>query len=526
MKVIFFLICSLVSATLWSQVEDFYAPYQIQEIRIETNTPNWRTVLDSLRIVNGNEMLVANVKINEQSFSQVGIKIQDVPYFTPNRVRNPLQIQLNYKKEQSINGQASIELGLPFRDPSMIRHILATQIVNHYMPTPSANFAKVYINEVFYGLLINTEPTDFFIKRQFGNRAKSVFYAAPNSAKKEECSKMQAASLKNAVELNCLKANFKTNDDKNWSSLYELTQQLSTPNRDLSQLLDVHKTLWMLALNNTLAHLNSYSGIESPNYILVQDDKAIFHPIMGEMHGAFGMHRNTGEGSDLSIVDIMRLDPLLHAYNEEKPLIYYLLKYDDYQKIYTAHIRTILEDFFWNDAIRSMANKLHELIMPHLIEGNYNMEEFKTSLDESNGNLIQIPGLARFAAARASFLRNHPLLGMLPSQVKQIEIENKKNNNQPITNFTFKLTVDRYSTNVVIYYRYNNKQPFTMAYLHDDGVEGDDMEGDDIYSIIIPSKGNKEIEYYFFIENAGMVNYYPSNYLIQRKVTTLQELNH
>ncbi len=524
MKVVFFLVCSLVSATLWSQVEDFYAPYQIQEIRIETSTPNWRIVLDSLRVANGDEMLVANVKINKQSFSQVGIKIQDVPYFTPSRVRNPLKIQLDYKKEQSMNGQTKIELGLPFRDPSMIRHILATQIVNHYMPAPGANFAKVYVNEVFYGLLINTEPTDFFINRQFGNRAKGVFYAVPNSAAKEECSKIQVASLKDDVELSCLKANFKTNDEKNWTSLYAFTQQLSMPHKDLSQLLNVHKTLWMLALNNTLAHLNSYSGTGSANYILVQDDSAIFHPIMGEMNGAFGMYRNTGEGSDLSIVDIMRLDPLLHVYNEEKPLIYHLLKHDDYQKTYTAHIRTILEDFFWNDSIRSTANKLHKLITPHLMEGDYNLEEFKTSLDESNGNLIQIPGLARFAAARASFLRNHPLLSMLPSQIKQIEIENKKNN-QPVTNFTFKITVDRYSTSVVIYYRYDDKQPFTAAYLHDDGVEGDDMEGDNIYSIIIPSKGNKAIEYYFFIENAGMVSYYPSNYLIQRKITTLKELN-
>lgn len=123
-------------------------------------------------------------------------------------------------------------------------------------------------------------------------------------------------------------------------------------------------------------------------------------------------------------------------------------------------------------------------------------------MDETSGNLIQIPGLARFAAARASFLRNHPLLGMLPSQIKQIEIE-KKNSNQPITDFTFKVTVDRYSTNVIVYYRYNDKQNFTAAYLHDDGVEGDDMEGDNVYGIVIPSKGNKEIEYYFFCRECG-----------------------
>lgn len=515
--------CLSINATLWSQVEDFYAPNKIQEISIETSMPNWRTVLDSLRI-NGDEMLIANVKINKQSFSQVGIRIQDVPYFTPSRVRNPLEIQLNYKKEQSINGQTNIELGLPFRDPSMIRHILATQIVNHYVPTPGANFAKVYINKEFYGLLINTEPIDFFVKRQFGNQVKGIFYAKPSTSTKEKCSKKEVTSLQSNVELNCLKTNFKTNNDSNWASLYKFIQQLSTPDEDLSKLLDVHKTLWMLALNNTLAHLNSYSGVQSPNYILIQDEKEMFHPIMGEMHGAFGMYRNTGEGSDLSIVDIMRLDPLLHAYNEEKPLIYYLLKQEDYQKIYIAYIRTILEDFFWNDVIRSMAKQLHELIIPHLMEGNYRIEELKKSLDETSGNLIQIPGLARFAAARASFLRNHPLLGMLPSQIKQIEIE-KKNSNQPITDFTFKVTVDRYSTNVIVYYRYNDKQNFTAAYLHDDGVEGDDMEGDNVYGIVIPSKGNKEIEYYFFVENAGTVNYYPSNYLVQRRITTLQELN-
>ena len=111
--------------------------------------------------------------------------------------------------------------------------------------------------------------------------------------------------------------------------------------------------LWMLALNNVMVNLSSYTGNHSVNYFLYRDNSGRFQPLHWDLNLAFGSYKNTGNGSDLELKGLQNLDPLLHADNPYKPLISQLLKEPLYKKMYLSHIRQIVEDNFSNEIGRA-----------------------------------------------------------------------------------------------------------------------------------------------------------------------------
>ncbi|MBK9640257.1 MAG: CotH kinase family protein [Saprospiraceae bacterium] len=62
----------------------------------------------------------------------------------------------------------------------MIREPLAYDVLRQYMFAPKSNFAKVFINNQYYGLMNNTESIDKgFILRNFLSSAYSFVKCNP-----------------------------------------------------------------------------------------------------------------------------------------------------------------------------------------------------------------------------------------------------------------------------------------------------------------------------------------------------------
>ncbi|HMV50178.1 MAG TPA: CotH kinase family protein, partial [Blastocatellia bacterium] len=115
--------------------------------------------------------------------------------------------------------------------------------------------------------------------------------------------------------------------------LMELTRILNNETDKIETLLNVDVTLWMLAFNNVIVNLSSYTGQHSVNYYLYQDDDGRFYPIVWDLNLAFGSFKNTGVGSDLKTRDLMQLDPMLHASDPTKPLISVLLADETFNRV-------------------------------------------------------------------------------------------------------------------------------------------------------------------------------------------------
>lgn len=516
-----------------SAQSDFYDLGTIPEIKISFEKENWRYLLDSLRY-NGEGLLEGTVAVGDEKLEGAGVRYRSGVGFTPGNKRNGLFINVGFTQSgQKLNGYSSIDLSSAIRDPSLLREVLAYDIVGSYVPTPKANFAKVFINEEYYGLFVNIEPLETpFFERNFAAKGGSYFLSNPEYIEQEPdgCNSRIYASLGLDNGVPCLKNHFDGSQGADWGALARLVETLNNDLNRIEQILDVDKTLWMLAFNNVIVNLNSYSGQYSPNYYLYMGNDGRFVPIVTQLNLAFGSFKNTGIGSDLGIRQMIQLDPLLHANNPAMPLISKLLSNELYRKQYLSHMATILNDHFKGDAFEKKATQLQQDILSPLMEDvnkYYPTSDFLKSKKEIIGKKSRIPGLVDFMSKRAQALKMNSAFTIRPPAIENVGVVKRERfSSQRVSSFQVQAKIGKFAKNVYVYYRFKEGAAFKMMAMQDDGKSADEAANDDIYGAeIAPPSSGKTIEYYIFAENAKSVNYSPAHYTKERHTASLEELN-
>ncbi len=512
---------------------DFYDLNTVQEIKLNFPTENWSYFLDSLRY-NGDGLFLGKVEINGQPFENVGVRYQESKSFTPGDKRNSLEIELNYiNKNQNFQGHSTIILSHSLRDPSMVREVLSFEIARDYVPAPKANYARVEVNGENYGLFVNIEAVDpVFLDTHFGSSGNALFkvnhFAGDNTP--PGCKSKIFGSLEYDSNVSCYLNNFKKLSDHGWDDLMELAKMLNQQPDKIESVLNVDRTLWMLAFNNLLVNLSSYSGQHSVNYYLYKDDDGQFNPIIWHLNLTFGSFKNTGQGSDLNLKDLQNMDPLLHLDDASKPLISNLLKNEFYKKIYLSHVKTILEDFFSNGRYKKQAQILHDLIRTDFSKDprdDYSLADFDSSLTKTIGKRSKIPGIFELMEKRVEYLKSHPALEVLPPEISEVRVIGRPQfSSERVKNFRVVAKVDKFPKRVKLVYRLSGEGDFREAMMYDDGNNNDGKLNDGTFgTIIIPENGESVIEYYILAENATLVNYSPANYMWEQHHVSLDELN-
>jgi len=512
---------------------DFYSTDTIQEIHLTFEQDNWRYLLDSLRF-NGDDLLLGKVAINDRVFRDVGVRYRDRRSFKPGQARNGLFIDLDFiNRSQAYEKQRTIHLSSALRDPSLLREVLGYEIARQYMPAPRANFARVSVNGEYYGLFINVEPIDErFLQQHFGAADGSFFFSDPRSEEPEPsgCKSGVGGSLQYDNQAQCYLHHFKMLSQSGWDELIELTRRLEKEPEQLSILLDIDRTLWMHAFNTLVVNLNSYSGQYSPNYYLYQQPNGQFVPILWDLNLAFGSFKNMGSGSDLTVDELVRLDPLLHAENPAKPLISILLQNDTYRKIYVAHLRTLIGEQFAEGRFRQRAEALQQRIREAVSKDEnqaYELANFDASLEKTIGDRSRIPGIVDFMDRRIGYLKRQDLMTLVPPRVENIEVAGRTQfSSEQVTDFKVRAGVSKYTTRVHCYYRFGKQGAYQSRRMYDDGEHDDAEAGDGIYGVrIAPEAGERTLQYYIVAENAGAVTFEPARYMSAPLETDLDELN-
>lgn len=513
---------------------DFYATDSIQQLELQFEEDNWRFILDSLRY-NGDEMLEGDLTINGHPYSGVGVRIRQSRAFKPGDARNNLHIQLNFTDpDQNYQGYQSIKLSSALRDPSMVREVLGYEMARSYMPAPRANFAKLVVNDEYYGLLINIEPVDsrLFQQRYFGQAEGQLFLSAPPRQEKipAGCRNLPFCELTYQQDQTCYPFFFRAIQSSSYGAVIDLAKALQPDSDNLPEALDIDRTLWMHAFNNALVNLSSYSGQNSPNYLLYKPLGGAVTPIIWDLNLAFGSFKNTGEGSDLKQKELVQLDPLLHARNGKKPLISALLQNELYQKIYLSHLRTILNDYLISGVAKERALALQEGIRVALLTDRnryYSRDDFEKSMDQTIGKLSKIPGLGTFIDERGAWLKKTPEMLVNPPEIGKIQFKEREQfSRERIEKYHIQVPTDRFTKRVQITYRFGDKGPFQSAFLLDNGDHFDEEANDQIFGIIIDPKGNSEpLEFFIMAENARAVSFSPNNYVANKHRVSLPDLN-
>lgn len=501
-----FAIVFVFGAMFSSKAQDFYDPSTVQEINIKFRESNWDEILDGLYVAGFEERLEADIEINGTELKDVGVRYKGFSSVSTDRAKNPFNIKLNYTiDDQEYDGIDKIKLSNVIQDPSFVREVLSYEIARKYMPASRANFAKVFINGVYWGLYTNVEAVDGdFLSDHFSSNDGSFFKCNPEDldldvdAENANLGNSLGTNIDDYHELYDLKS------DKGWNDLYDLIEILNEKPESLPLILNVDQTLWMHAFNYALVNFDSYIGY-AQNYYLYQDQNEQFVPILWDLNMSFGSFRfsDASEYYDgFTIEQAKTIDPLSH-YNSvsvsPRPLMRNLFEDDTYRRMYLAHLKTIVEENFQTDSYYKRAQFYQELTDTHVKTDTnkfYTYSDFRENLDSTVSDLIDYPGIKDLVEGRTTYLNDY--LGQF-SAPEYVTI------NQPTGTFSIGdeigFTVEmKNAQSVLLNYRYGDYGLFSASEMIDDGQHNDGTAGDGIYGISITASGSN-MQYYFYSEN-------------------------
>lgn len=511
LKAILLLFISLTIKKSVVAQQTFYDLNTIQTIEIFFSQPNWDYQMDTAKYGAEDFIMADVVTVNGISYDSVGVKYKGNSSYDSTYAKNPMHIELDAFKKQSYQGYKDIKLGNGYSDPSLIREPLAYNILGNYADCPKANFAKVFINGIYIGLYSNAES----INKDF---CSNHFYSSKNTLLK--CNPIVNPGPTTKSNLRYISGadssgynNFyEVKSDFGWNELVALCDSVTNNPSSLPNVIDIDRAAWMLAFNNTLVNLDSYSGVFAQNYYLYKDHTGLFNPIIWDLNMCFGGFPFTGAGATglggLSIPNMQQLSPLLHSTDSYWPLINDLMNNGMYKRMYIAHMRTILSDFITSGTYETISAQFQSQINSDVLADT---NKFFTDTDFQNGmtadvsvGSYSVPGIKNLMETRATYLLSTSEFMFAPPVITNVISDNTS----PTINSTVHITANILNTNtnsVYLGFRNLNSDKFTRISMFDDGLHNDGGSGDNVYgaSIFISSAMT---QYYIYAENndAGM----------------------
>jgi hypothetical protein len=497
------------------QAQDFFGN-GIQEVRLEMPGTRWEFRLDSLKKANPEARMYGSLLVNGQRFDSVGVRYKgNSSYFRTRKNADrklPFNIKLDFKrKSQKLGGlHNTVRLSNAFLDPGFIRDPLSYDIVRKYMPASQCNFAKLYINNQYYGLYVNTESVDLnFVKKHFGTTKGHLVKCDPDQWERTRsqsgCPKGENASLSYLNDnTGCYDAFYEVDNPEAWTPLLTLIKTLNRTPERIESVLDVDQTLWMLALNNALVNLDSYNGSLAHNYFLWFDSLNVGHPIMWDFNMSFGGWRRNFSFEEMSDKELIEYSPLAEMDNAKRPLVSKLLKNPYYRKVYLAHLRTIINETLKSGQWLTRAQALSREIDPWVKQDTlklYTYADFQNAYDKTMvAGPDKIIGLRQLMDPRTAYLDKHPLLNRTAPAVS--EVKHAKDGGNIKVTLRAKGAKEAY-----LYYRTDKRWVFVRIPAKDDGQNGDATAEDGIFTAVV--EATKIKQYYVVAEGEDAVTCWP-----------------
>ncbi|MCB0429563.1 MAG: CotH kinase family protein [Flavobacteriales bacterium] len=482
---------------------DLYDLNTLQKIEVFFSQPDWDLAMDTAKYGNEGYTMADSIRINGTLLDSVGVKYKGNSSYDSTYIKNPLHIELDTYKNQSYQGIKDIKLGNGYADPSMIREVLSYAVLGNYMDCPRSNFAELYINGRYIGVYSNDES----INKQF---LSSHFYSSSNAFVK--CNPIVNPTPATKASLRYLSADssqyfnfYELKSDFGWNELVNLCDTVTNVPNAIDNVLDIDRALWMLAFDNLLVNLDSYSGAFCQNYYIYKDATGRFNPIVWDLNMSFGGFAFAGSGNSslgtLSPTNMQQLPLTLHATDTYWPLIKNLLAIPMYKRMYIAHARTIANEFFANSTYESMAAQMQTTIDASVQSDSnkfYSYSDFQNGMtaDVANGSLT-IPGIGNLMNARVTYLQSTTEFKAVPPGVTSIQASSSA----PDLNSQVTITA-RVSGGTAVYlgYRHSLTDRFTRVEMYDDGAHNDGTAGDSIYGASFNMQ-SLQAQYYIYAEN-------------------------
>ena len=383
----------------------FFSDWTVHEIRFEfPQTGYW----DSLKANYLTDTYMScEVSIDGQPYGNSGVKFKGNSSYNNQGKKKPFRIDLaEFVDDQSHDGLKKMVLNNGFKDPTLLRERLVLDFLQaHGIAAPRASFARLYINDHYWGLYTVVEDVGKpFLEQRYGNKGGNLFKGDPKGSLTWKGT--QQSLYETDYEL-------KTNEDENdWSDLIRYIDVLNnTPAAQLADSLEQYLNLdsWFdyWATHSLFVNLDSYVGSGHNYYLYHNTETGRFEWITWDVNEAFGTFQMGLQASALKTL------PFTHIPQppQQRPMMNRMLPDPALKQAYADHLCTLLADFS-NEALDNRIDSLADLIRPFVYADTlkfYSNAQFEQNISQDINTAgpaggTTILGLKPFIAARRTSL--------------------------------------------------------------------------------------------------------------------------
>tara|TARA_B100000963_G_scaffold113286_2_gene98642 strand:- start:29819 stop:31603 length:1785 start_codon:yes stop_codon:yes gene_type:complete len=495
----------------------------LRTIELEFYMQDYHSYLVNAWFYNPSERIPARLTLNGVLHDSVGVRYKGNSTFClPNDVfssKVPYNIDMNY----FIGGQKllkykKVKLANAWMDATFVKQIVASNLYRRYLPTGESNLVRLNVQGNYVGLYVNDESINKqFLSKHFDEKSGPLF-KCDNIDRFCDTANAPTAMPPNLFYMgddSTLYYNsYDIKSEYGWKEFINLMKTIDLDFQNIDSVLNVDRTLWAFAVNQVIANLDCYNTYYVHNYYMYQTKDGLFQMIPWDLDNSFV---GAIMGWDYwNPSNVYEYDPYYTGgpYTgpsgtpqpwEARPLLFKLLNDPHYRKVYSAHIRTIIEESLDTAQIRVNIENLQSLAYNAASQDNnkvFTMNEYYNNTESAIWAAFNwgFGGILSTVNERKQFLLNHPEVSLIPPQISNVYV-----NNGLVTAEVFNAnSVEIMATTS----EYNSK--FNSFSMFDDGTNGDLLANDGIYTAELPYQlSGLDVKFYIKSENDDAIKLSP-----------------
>lgn len=392
--------CCLCPLMAQNEGDVLFGENQVHEVYIHFSQPAYWDSLTQYYTLD--LYLKGDITIDGEFFAEVGIKFKGNSSYNNPSVKKPFKVDMNaYVSGQDVDGLKKFNLNNGFKDPTFIREKLTLDFYRaHDIPAPRCTYARVYLNNTYWGLYTLVEEADngTFLKQRFGNKDGNLYKGDP---------KGDLRWLGNNAVSYYDKYELKNNEDINdWSDLVHLIDNINNTNAQfhdsLESVLNTSHFINQWAATNLFVNLDSYIGSGHNYFIYHNTESGKFEWIAWDVNESFGNFQ-----MGLQPAQVENLSFLFMSNPPSRPLTQKMSQLQAYKNQLAEVLCSWIESDFSNEVLNPKIDSLANLIRPYVYSDTkkfYSNQQFETNLS-SNVTVTGNPGGATIFGLK-SFINN------------------------------------------------------------------------------------------------------------------------
>jgi len=495
----------------------------LRTIELEFYMQDYHSYLVNAWFYNPSERIPARLTLNGVLHDSVGVRYKGNSTFClPNDVFSP-KVPYNIDMNYFIGGQKllkykKVKLANAWMDATFLKQIVASNIYRRYLPTGESNLVKLNVQGNYVGLYVNDESINKqFLSKHFNEKSGPLF-KCDNIDRFCDTANAPTAMPPNLFYMgddSTLYYNsYDIKSEYGWKEFINLMKTIDLDFQNIDSVLNVDRTLWAFAVNQVIANLDCYNTYYVHNYYMYQTKDGLFQMIPWDLDNSFV---GAIMGWDYwNPSNVYEYDPYYTGgpYTgpsgtpqpwEARPLLFKLLNDPYYRKVYSAHMRTIIEESLDTAQIRVNIENLQSLAYNAASQDNnkvFTMNEYYNNTESAIWAAFNwgFGGILSTVNERKQFLLNHPEISLIPPQISNVYV-----NNGLITAEVFNAnSVEIMATTS----EYNSK--FNSFPMYDDGTNGDLLANDGVYTADLPFQfSGLDVKFYIRSENDDAIKLSP-----------------